>query len=500
LEEKINSELFKPLRLKTKKVLAIFAHPDDETLSGGNFLLYCKKKKIETRVCILSKGERGKCLSKNISSDLSGLRAKELKKACAYLGVKSVIHLDFPDMDFVSFQELIIKKLRRIIKKEKIEMVITHSFFENPSHPDHLITSFCVFKILKEIEKERPALLFPIDSFPFFSKSKLLDKKNLYFIRTRGFLKAKEKACSVYKSQLDRKTRRALYWNDFFFDKKLYYRVDFKKEKLAKALKNKLENIKKIYLKVAGLIVEVNGLNKKTEMIIKQKYKNFIINLSSTSEIKTVKNLLKIWLIYKDKGESQIKKINNNFYHIDLVNNHWFSTFNSMLKKIFINFLTRNKGLALHASSVLDKQKNGILFVGQENAGKSSLLKAFPLKFSLADDVSFITYGEKQSFVYGSPFYERNKTAHIQVKVPIKAIFFLHRGEELRIKELTFEKAHEQIFPNIWLFRNDKQDRAINLLTFWWETIYNVLKGVKCFNLYFKETEPALELLEKEVL
>lgn len=485
-----------PLKQRKKKVLAIFAHPDDETISAGGFLLFCQKKKTTTSVCILSRGEKGKSLLKIPRQKLAALRLKELKAACRKLGVKKLISLDFPDMNFIDYQEQIVKKLRRVVADENPDLVVTHSPFSSGGHPDHIIASFCVFQVLKAMKgRERPQLYFSLSPMRFPLLSSASEKKQTYFVDISPFFQDKMDACLVYKTQIANEQKKYLYWANFFFDKELFYKVDFERKDLSEFLQKKVDNIRRLFLEIAELVVQIDGLDKKSEMILKRKYKSFLLSGKETKKSKE-KKILRLWVTYNDV-KSQIRKLDEGWYQIDLLKEFCFSSFNSAFKKIFANFLTLNGGLMFHASSLANKQKRGFVFVGKEGSGKSTILKMSPNALALADDASLLTLRANRWFVHGSPFYERNKTAHIKLKVPLKGIFFLHKAKINELKRLNMSEALKQLLPNIWLFRTTSSDQVIDILTFWWKPSYNLLKNINCFNLYFNKTAFILRLIKE---
>jgi len=117
-----------------KKVLAFFAHPDDETLAAGATLKKLGRLGAEVHVAIPATGIHSR---RNVQGESE--REKELaelqrdcEKAMALLGIEAEnIHLgDFPDneMDRHSRLELI-HWLEALIEKVKPELVLTHHRF-----------------------------------------------------------------------------------------------------------------------------------------------------------------------------------------------------------------------------------------------------------------------------------------------------------------------------------------------------------------------------------
>lgn len=77
-----------------KRILAVFAHPDDETFGPGGTLLTWAKKGYEIHLLCVTHGENG---MNNTKHHTAHVREKELKKAAKILGIARVEFLDFVD-------------------------------------------------------------------------------------------------------------------------------------------------------------------------------------------------------------------------------------------------------------------------------------------------------------------------------------------------------------------------------------------------------------------
>ena len=90
------------LPLAGRTVLAIFAHPDDESLACGGTLARLADAGARVVVMCASRGEAGSSCDPSLVPDgdsLGCVRARELREAAAILGVAEVIVLDHPDGD-----------------------------------------------------------------------------------------------------------------------------------------------------------------------------------------------------------------------------------------------------------------------------------------------------------------------------------------------------------------------------------------------------------------
>ena len=85
---------------KELKLLAVLAHPDDESLGFGGTLAKYAAEGIETYLVTATRGERGRFGSLGEGGDpveVGRVREAELRAAAAVLGIREVSVLGFPD-------------------------------------------------------------------------------------------------------------------------------------------------------------------------------------------------------------------------------------------------------------------------------------------------------------------------------------------------------------------------------------------------------------------
>ena len=127
------------------KLLAIFPHPDDETLGLGSTLARYAAKGVETYLVCATRGERGWFDSEGPNPGLEGvahIREEELRCATENLGLHEVSLLDYIDgeVDQANPEE-IIGKIVTHVRRIKPQVVVTFAPDGAYGHPDHIALS-----------------------------------------------------------------------------------------------------------------------------------------------------------------------------------------------------------------------------------------------------------------------------------------------------------------------------------------------------------------------
>lgn len=132
--------------MKKKKIIGIFAHPDDESmLCGGLFALRSKDSTLA--IYCATKGEKGKSSIK-LKQSLADTREKEFYKACLALGVSKGICGDFPDGDLENNKKALEKEIEHIVGKFNPSLIIAPDHFDE--HPDHRVIGDVVRRLFSD--------------------------------------------------------------------------------------------------------------------------------------------------------------------------------------------------------------------------------------------------------------------------------------------------------------------------------------------------------------
>jgi LmbE family N-acetylglucosaminyl deacetylase len=136
-----------------KTILAVLAHPDDESFGlGGTLALYARKGYDTYYICA-TRGEAGTVNAEYLNGfkDTAELRTNELMRAAKILGLKEVIFLDYrdsgmpgtvenkhPDAQINHSIDEVAGKVVKYIRELKPEVVITFDPIGGYKHPDHI--------------------------------------------------------------------------------------------------------------------------------------------------------------------------------------------------------------------------------------------------------------------------------------------------------------------------------------------------------------------------
>jgi LmbE family N-acetylglucosaminyl deacetylase len=148
--------------METRKLMAILAHPDDESMGTGGVLAKYSAEGAETCVITATRGERGWFGSPEDypgPSALGRIRQKELYAAAEKLGVHQVHLLDYMDgeLDRANPQTIIVE-LADHIRRFKPQVVVTFDPKGYYGHPDHIaISQFATAAVLAAANPDTPS-------------------------------------------------------------------------------------------------------------------------------------------------------------------------------------------------------------------------------------------------------------------------------------------------------------------------------------------------------
>jgi LmbE family N-acetylglucosaminyl deacetylase len=144
--------------LRGRTLLAIFAHPDDETLACGGLLARCAERGARVVVVCATHGENRSGVR---DLTLYETRAEEWRSAAATLGVSDVVLLEYADgflpwIDAAEFEARLVEEIRRV----NADVVVTFGDDGLYWHPDHIAVHERTTRAVASMGEEAPALYY----------------------------------------------------------------------------------------------------------------------------------------------------------------------------------------------------------------------------------------------------------------------------------------------------------------------------------------------------
>jgi LmbE family N-acetylglucosaminyl deacetylase len=143
--------------MATVDLLAVRPHPDDESSATGALLAHYSARGVRTAVVTCTRGEEGEIVDPQLDSSLAAdrlgaIRERELRAACATLGVSEVHLLGYrdsgmagaatnrhPDAFVRADLDEATGRLVRLLRTLRPRVVVTENAAGSYGHPDHLM-------------------------------------------------------------------------------------------------------------------------------------------------------------------------------------------------------------------------------------------------------------------------------------------------------------------------------------------------------------------------
>jgi N-acetyl-1-D-myo-inositol-2-amino-2-deoxy-alpha-D-glucopyranoside deacetylase len=138
------------------RLLAVFAHPDDEAFSSGGVLAAAHDRGVEITLVCATRGEAGEILVPELATpeNLGEVREGELRRAMDAVGIADVRFLDYRDSGMIGTSENedpralmqaptaeVVDRVARVIRELHPAVVLTFGPDGFYGHPDHLAVS-----------------------------------------------------------------------------------------------------------------------------------------------------------------------------------------------------------------------------------------------------------------------------------------------------------------------------------------------------------------------
>ena len=136
--------------LHGKRLLAVIAHPDDESYAMAGTLALCSQHGAQVRVLCMSNGDAGRDRRSLVQSGsaLGKLRKQELQNSCRAIGVDTPHYLGFPDgeLEFADLEPFVKLHIREFEPQVAITLGLDGAY----GHVDHIATTRTLSRAAKK--------------------------------------------------------------------------------------------------------------------------------------------------------------------------------------------------------------------------------------------------------------------------------------------------------------------------------------------------------------
>jgi len=122
-------------------LLAVFAHPDDESFRPGGTLALLARRGVRVHLLMATRGQAGSCGDPPLCTpeELPAVRERELRCACATLGVEPPLLLDYQDGRLGEADpEQVIAQILQVVRQVHSQVMLTFGPDGLSGHPDHI--------------------------------------------------------------------------------------------------------------------------------------------------------------------------------------------------------------------------------------------------------------------------------------------------------------------------------------------------------------------------
>jgi hypothetical protein len=161
---------------------------------------------------------------------------------------------------------------------------------------------------------------------------------------------------------------------------------------------------------------------------------------------------------------------------------------------LILHVLSQGLGVEVHACGMIDPFQNGVLFLGQSGAGKTTMAtfmnKDKQIKI-LSDDRIILRKKNGTIWMYGTPWHGESKFAEPK-QIALRKIFFLKQSPRNEILQLKHPEAVARLFScSFPLFYNSS---AVNFMLSFFEEI---VANVESFELRFVNNDEVIDFVNQ---
>ena len=158
----------------TRTLLAVHAHPDDETITTGGTLARYSAEGVRTVVVTCTQGELGWVFDPSlVGRDVGTLRDGELESACSTLGVSRLVRLGYCDSGMAGVAENhrpgaffaadlheAAARLVKVLDEERPRVMLAYDETGGYGHPDHVKAHQVAIAAFEAAGTARPEKLY----------------------------------------------------------------------------------------------------------------------------------------------------------------------------------------------------------------------------------------------------------------------------------------------------------------------------------------------------
>ena len=204
------------------EILAVFAHPDDETMLAGGTMSLLAKTGANVHYLCATRGEGGEMGEPPVCtrSELGRVRQQEMECAVSVLGGASLAFLDYIDpmvgtdgrlYPFTNDTDTLVKDLVEWIRRLNPSAVFTHGSNGEYGHPAHILTHQAVLNAVLKTHPSPPNLYSISANFENHPKPRIAnqDQTAHLILDLTGSMEIKVQAALCHRSQHALFVRRA---------------------------------------------------------------------------------------------------------------------------------------------------------------------------------------------------------------------------------------------------------------------------------------------------
>lgn len=231
----------------------------------------------------------------------------------------------------------------------------------------------------------------------------------------------------------------------------------------------------KVKFKIADITFQFSSSHPKPILWFKEHYGPYISNNSPSD--------LDIFLIFRKGYRNSRTSFKITHGHLNgkvkIISNYSVGVAD-LTRTLFSMAIVKKGGLLLHASAVADGNFSYV-FCGPSESGKTTIARLLQEKDVLTDETTAIINKDNRYYAYATPFFGELGKITKNTGAPIKAVFFIHKGNGFSHRRKSRFEATQDFLYNTIL-----RGRDVELTEKILGNVSKLTESVPCYDLYFK--------------